>query len=149
MLYVLCRIGRDAYAISSEAVERVLPFAALKTLPGGVRGLTGLLNYQGISVPVVDLCLLLGGSPAREIAGTRLLLCPVEGLRNGRLALLVEHVSEVVRLTDADFRPAGATGDECLDAVAASGGHLIQRIEVPRILPPEVLASLDLSLEFT
>jgi len=149
MLYVLCRIGRDAYAISSEAVERVLPFASLKNLPGGVRGLTGLLNYQGISVPVVDLCLLLAGSPARELAGTRLLLCPVEGLRNGRIALLVEHVSDVARLTEEDFQPTGAAGDDCLDGVASRSGELIQRIEVPRILPPEVLASLDLSLEFT
>lgn len=147
MLYVLCRIGQDAYAISSEAVERVLPFATLKTLPGGVRGLTGLLNYQGVSIPVVDLCLLLGGTPARELAGTRLLLCPVEGLRNGRIALLVEHVSEVVRLAESDFRPSGAVGDECVDKVASNGGRLIQRIEVPTILPAEVLATLDLSLE--
>jgi chemotaxis-related protein WspB len=149
MLYVLCRIGRDAYAISSGAVERVLPFAAIKALPGGVRGLTGLLNYQGTSIPVVDLCLLLAGTPARELAGTRLLLCPVEGLRNGRIALLVEHVSDVVRLNEEDFRPAGAAGDECLGGVANRSGELIQRIEVPQILPAEVLSSLDLSLEFT
>lgn len=147
MLYVLCRIGQDAYAISSDAVERVLPFATLKALPGGARGLTGLLNYQGVSIPVVDLCLLLGGTPAREIAGTRLLLCPVEGLRNGRIALLVEGISEVVRLADADFKPSGAAGDECVEKVAARGGRLIQRIEVPAILPAEILATLDLSLE--
>jgi len=147
MLYVLCRIGQDAYAISSEAVERVLPFATLKTLPGGARGLIGLLNYQGVSIPVVDLCLLLGGAPARELAGTRLLLCPVDGLRNGRIALLVEHVSEVVRLAESDFKHSGAAGDECVDKVASSGGRLIQRIEVPAILPAEVLATLDLSLE--
>ncbi len=147
MLYVLCRIGQDAYAISSDAVERVLPFATLKALPGGARGLTGLLNYQGTSVPVVDLCLLLGGTSAREISGTRLLLCPLEGLRNGRIALLVEHVSEVIRLTEADFKPSGATGDECVEKVASNSGRLIQRIEVPAILPAEILATLDLALE--
>lgn len=148
MLYVLCRIGQDAYAISSGAVERVLPYAALKALPGSARGLVGLLNYQGVSIPVVDLCLLLAGEPARELANTRLLLCPVEGLRNGRIALLVEHVTEVTQLDDSAFRPGGAFGDECLDGVAASSsGALIQRIEVPRILPSEVLATLDLSFD--
>jgi len=147
MLYVLCRIGQDAYAISSEAVERVLPFATLKALPGGVRGLTGLLNYQGVSIPVVDLCLLFWGVPAREFAGTRLLLCPVDGLRNGRIALLVEHVSEVIRLAEGDFKPSGAAGDDCVEKVASNRGRLIQRIEVPAILPAEILATLDLSLE--
>jgi chemotaxis-related protein WspB len=147
MLYVLCRIGQDAYAISSEAVERVLPFAGLKALPGGARGVVGLLNYQGISVPVVDMCLLLAGVPARETVGTRLLLCPVEGLRNGYIALAVEHVSEVARLDEAAFHPSGAAGDPCVGQVASSGGKLIQKIHVPAILPPEVLATLDLSLE--
>jgi chemotaxis-related protein WspB len=148
MLYVLCRIGRDAYAISCGAVERVLPFAKLKALPGSERGLAGLLNYHGLAVPVVDLCLLLAGAPAREMLDTRILLCPVEGSASGRLGLLVEGVTETRRLEDADLADAGAEGDACLGRVAADGAGLIQRIEVPGILPPALLAGLGLPEEF-
>ncbi len=37
MLYVVCRIGGDAYALPARSVDKVLPFAALKPLPGAVR----------------------------------------------------------------------------------------------------------------
>ncbi len=149
MLHVLCRIGRDSYAISSEAVERVLPFASLKTLPGAARGLCGILNYQGLAVPVVDLCLVLSGMPAREFMNTRILLCPLEASPSGKLGLLVENVSETAKLDERDFQPAGAEGIECLDALAASGGSFIQRIEVPRILPPDLLKALDLPVTYS
>lgn len=149
MLHVLCRIGRDAYAISCEAVERILPFAALKALPGGERGLTGLLNYQGQAVPVVDLCLLLSGQPAREVMNTRIVLCPLEGSASGWLGLLVEGVTRTQRLEDGDFTPGGATGDACLGAVTPDEAGLLQRIEVPNVLPEGLLASLGLPREFS
>lgn len=149
MLHVLCRIGRDAYAISSGAVERILPFAALKQLPGGERGLTGLLNYQGQAVPVVDLCLLLSGRPAREVMNTRILLCPLPESPSGKLGLLVEGVTKTQHLEDADFSPGGAAGDACLGPVASDRAKLIQRIEVPRILPQGLLASLGLPEKFS
>ncbi len=148
MLHVLCRIGRDAYAISSGAVERILPFAALKALPGGERGLTGLLNYQGHAVPVVDLCLLLSGVPAREVMNTRILLCPLPESASGKLGLLVEGVTKTQRLTDSDFSPGGAEGDTCLGPVTSRAEGLVQRIEVPRILPKGLLSSLGLPEEF-
>lgn len=149
MLHVLCRIGRDAYAISSATVERILPFAALKNLPGAEHGLTGILNYQGRAVPVVDLCLLLTGSAAREILNTRILLCPFPESSSGRIGLVVEGVTEARKLEDRDFHSAGATGAPCLDDVAATPQGLIQRIELPGILPVGLLASLGLPAEIS
>ena len=148
MLHVLCRIGRDAYAISSGAVERILPFAALKALPGGERGLTGLLNYQGQAVPVVDLCLLLAGQPAREVMNTRILLCPLPESASGKLGLLVEGVTKTQHLDEGDFSTGGAEGDACMGAVTSDGEKLVQRIEVLQILPRGLLASLGLPEKF-
>lgn len=147
MLHVLCRIGRDAYAISGGIVERILPFAALKSLPGAEHGLIGILNYQGRAVPVVDLCLLLTGESAREILNTRILLCPFAESSSGRIGLVVEGVSEARKLEERDFHSAGATGAPCLDAVTSTPEGLIQRIELPGILPAGLLASLGLPAE--
>lgn len=96
---------------------------------------------------MVDLSLALIGTPARELLSTRILLCPLADSPNGRLGLLVESVSRTVQLTDSDFKPAGAAGAECLDGVAGSGAGLLQRIDVPGILPGGLLASLGLSSE--
>jgi len=142
MLYVVCRIGDDAYAVPSGAVDKVLPFAALKPLPGAVRGLAGVLNYQGRSIPVTDLGLLFRGVPAPEVFGSRILLCRVPGLLSGRLGLLVGLVEGVSTIPEESFAPAGASADPALGAVSPSGGSFIQRIELPGVLPDTVLESL-------
>lgn len=143
MLYVVCRIGDDAYALPADAVDKVLPFAALKPLPGAVRGLAGVLNYQGQPVPVVDLGLLFQGIPSPEVFGVRIVLCHAPGLRSGRLGLLAGRVDGVSAIPEESFIPAGASADPGLGDVAPSTGSFIQRIEVPGVLPDEVLAGLD------
>jgi len=146
MLHVLCRIGRDEYAITAEAVERVLPYAALKAIPGAPAGIAGLLNYRGSAVPVVDLSAALTGIPAALVFSTRILLCPLAESASGRIGLVAEQVSRTEEL-DAS-QPAGASGAECLKEICLSNGNLVQKLEVPAILPPGLLASLHLSPEF-
>lgn len=145
MLYVVCRIGDDAYALPAGAVDKVLPFAALKPLPGAVRGLAGVLNYQGQSVPVVDLGLLFQGVPTPEAFGSRIILCQAPGLRSGRLGILVECVDGVSAVPEESFTPPGASADPCLGDVAPAAGSFIQRIELPSVLPDHVLESLGWS----
>lgn len=143
MLYVVCRIGGDAYALPAVSVEKVLPFAALKPLPGAVRGLVGVLNYQGQSVPVVDLGLLFQGAPAPETFGVRIVLCQVPGLRSGRLGILVERVDGVSAIAEEAFIPAGASADPSLGDVSPVAGSFVQRIDLPSVLPDDVLENLD------
>lgn len=143
MLYVVCRYGDDAYALPAGAVDRVLPFAALKPLPGAARGLAGVLNYQGQPVPVVDLGLLFQDAPVPEVFGARIVLCHVPGLRSGRLGILAERVDGVLALPEESFVPAGASADPALGDVSPTAGSFIHRIELPSVLPDDVLASLD------
>jgi len=142
MLYVVCRIGDDAYALPAGSVDKVLPFAALKPLPGAVRGLAGVLNYQGQSVPVVDLGLLFQGKPSPETFGSRIVLCHVPGLLSQRLGVLVAMVDGVSAIPDESFLPAGASADPCLGDVSPAAGSFIQRIELPAVLPDDVLENL-------
>ncbi len=146
MLYVLCRIGRDAYAIPSALVVRILPFVALKTLPGAPVGVAGLLNFQGDSVPVVDLPLVVAGTPARAVLSTRILLCSSAETSSRLVGVILEEVSRTAKLEEKDFQPAGAKGAACLQEVSPSSEGLIQRIDIPGIFPPGILASLDLSV---
>lgn len=143
MLYVVCRIGDDAYALPATAVDKVLPYAVLKPLPGAVRGLVGVLNYQGQSVPVVDLGLLFQGVHTPEAFGSRIILCQVPGLRSGRVGILVGCVDGVSAIAEGSFISPGATADPCLGDVSPVAGSFIQRIELPSVLPDNVLESLD------
>jgi chemotaxis-related protein WspB len=146
MLHVLCRIGRDDYAIAAESIERVLPYAALKAVPGAPAGIAGLLNYHGLAVPVVDLSAALIGTPAALVLTTRILLCPLEESASGRIGLIAENVSRTEQL--ATSLPAGVTGAACLNEICLADGSLVQKLAVPAILPEGLLASLNLSPRF-
>lgn len=146
MLHVLCRIGRDEYAIAAESIERVLPYAALKAVPGAPTGIAGLLNYRGLAVPVVDLSAALTGMPSPLLLTTRILLCPLMEAASGRIGLIAEDVSRTERLGSS--QPAGAGGAACLKEICLANGSLVQKLEVPAILPEGLLASLNLSPRF-
>ncbi|MBN8708181.1 MAG: hypothetical protein BGO12_06970 [Verrucomicrobia bacterium 61-8] len=143
MHYVVCRVGDDTYALEAGTVDKVLPYAALKPLPGAVRGLVGVLNYQGQSVPVVDLGLLFQGVPTPEAFGSRIILSQVAGLRSGRLGILVGCVEGISVVPEESFISPGASADPSLGDVSPAGGSFIQRIELPSVLPDDVLESLD------
>jgi purine-binding chemotaxis protein CheW len=53
-LLLICRIAGQRYGIMADAVERILPMAALIPLPQAENGVSGLLNVHGTIVPVVD-----------------------------------------------------------------------------------------------
>lgn len=146
MLHVLCRIGRDEYAIAAGSIERVLPYAALKAVPGAPAGIAGLLNYRGSAVPVVDLSAALTGTPAAFLLTTRILLCPLAESASGRIGLIAENVYRTEDLGSS--QSAGANGAPCLREICLANGSLVQKLEIPAILPEGLLASLDLAPRF-
>ena len=74
MLFVLFQLGPDRYALEARHAIEVMPFVALKKIPGAPHGVAGLFNYRGRPVPAVDLCELTLGQPARERLSTRIIV---------------------------------------------------------------------------
>jgi chemotaxis signal transduction protein len=54
-LLLIVRVGAQRLALPVAAVERVLPMAALVSLPDSPPGVAGLLGLSGELLPVVDL----------------------------------------------------------------------------------------------
>jgi purine-binding chemotaxis protein CheW len=90
---VVWRLGAQRYALPLAVVERVLPAAEVTPLPGAPEVVTGILNFQGRIVPVVDLRRRLG-QPQREL----LLADQIVLARTARrvLAFAVDSVQDVV-----------------------------------------------------
>jgi len=82
-------------AIYLDYIERVLPLAALQPVPGAPNHLAGILNYRGLSLPVVDLGAWLGvaGKEPYHI-DTPMLLCS-DG--QTRIGFVVNEVMQIER----------------------------------------------------
>lgn len=106
MLMLLFYCGSACYALDCEPIIEIFPRITLKPLPG-VKDhpcLSGLLNYGGKPVPVVDLCLLLEKRPCSDSMHTRLIL--VE-FNQHLLALMAEKVTETAHLEKKMFVESG------------------------------------------
>lgn len=140
MVYLLFQIGADRYVLGAARIATVEPLVRLKRIPGAAAGVAGVFDYHGAPVPVVDLSAMALGSRAPESMSTRIIVVHYEGERI--LGLLAEKVVETAEFAEADFREPGVTGAPYLGPVAVAASGIVQRVELERLLSPEVRDAL-------
>jgi chemotaxis-related protein WspB len=145
MLFVLFHLGPDRYAIDAGMVAEILPLVGIKSLPQAPRAVSGVFNFHGSPVPVVDLSRLALGRPSRGRLSTRIILVryPTEGGER-LLGLLAEKATETLRRDPADFVSSGVADDQApyLGPVMADDRGIVQWIDVKTLLPPSITAVL-------
>lgn len=146
MQFLVFHLGKDRYGLSTRHVTRVLPLMELKQIPGAPVYVSGLMNFHGASVPVIDACALAGGAPCALHFDTRILL--VEYLSDEtwqRLGLIVEQVAGVRDIDPGAFTESGVSNGNApfLGKVTASDGGLLQLIDVGHLLTAEARAILS------
>src|SRR5262245_41247437 len=139
MLFLICELGRDRYAVDARQVAEILPLVGVKQLPQAPPAVAGLLNYRGAPVPVIDLSPLTLGRAAAPRLSTRIVLIHY-GADRHLLGLIAERATEVLRRNESDFVPSGVVNDEAsyLGPVATDGRGLVQRLDLERLLPDAV-----------
>jgi purine-binding chemotaxis protein CheW len=101
-------VGPEEYAVDIMRVEEILPPQRLTPIRGAPPFIEGVIHLRGSIIPVVDLRKrLLGGEAPPSTPKTRLLVC---WLGRRRVALVVDRVSEVVRMRRSEIKPAPAIG---------------------------------------
>jgi len=98
------QVGGQRYALSCRQVLEVVPLAHVRPLPTAPPHLVGVMVYRGASVPVIDLCILLIGTPATVRLSTRIIVASHEGRT---LGLIGEHVTEVVEIDEHHLEDPG------------------------------------------
>lgn len=131
MLFLLFRIGEGSFALATEGVVEVVPLLELKSMRHGPAGVSGLLEYRGRFIPVVDLSMLELGRPAQRRLSTRIIVMRRPG-DGGLVGLVVERATETLKLDPAEFAPF-AKGPE----------GLVQRVDLESLVPATLLASLS------
>ena len=105
MLLVLFNIGVERFALSCHAVVEILPFLRLKEASPRCKEISGLINYRGRPLPVLDLRRHFAGSPCCQGLSSRIIVVNYQderalGRRERYLGLLAEKVTETVVAAD-------------------------------------------------
>jgi chemotaxis-related protein WspB len=128
------------YATPSAAVVEVIPMVQSRPMPGSEPWLTGLFDYRGELLPLLDSSRLLGHDASNVRMSSRILVIRVgdeTDESSERVGLIVEHVLGAERLDFEDATahpPAPAAGIEFLGPVALTPSGTVQ-LTVPARLP--------------
>lgn len=137
MLVVCCRVGDSAWGFDARDVETIVPSVGLRPVPAAPAAVAGLLRLHGSLVPVLDLGVLSGGAPCRDLLGTRILV-----LRRARgpLGLRAERVVDTLEIDPADLArsPIDSPDAPWVGAIVPGDTGLVQLVHPERLLPPEI-----------
>jgi len=140
MLFLLFELGKDRYALDVRQIAEVLPLLGVKQIPKAPQAMTGLFNYRGVPVPVIDLSQLTLGRPSARRLSTRIVLVhyPDDTGRTHLLGLIAERATQTARHERSAFVASGVTnaGAPYLGPVVTDARGLLQWIDVRTLLPP-------------
>lgn len=150
-LFAQFQVGAARYVVPARRIVRILPHCGIRSIPGAPQSIVGALTRGTTLIPVVDLSLLALGRASVACLSTRILLVhPGVNAANARLlAVIVEGLTGMVHLDEENFHSSGMRAERApyLGSVATQGEQLLQRIDLDKLLPPEVLSNLYDALE--
>ena len=141
MLFMQFKINDDRYVIEAKDIIEIVPFANLKRIPKAPPYVAGLLNYRGDTVPVIDVCFLMGEKLCELKLSSRIALVNYKD-DDGKLVcigLLIEHLTETVRFDEKDFSDSGVNlkDNPYLGKIVIDGNCIVQMVNIRKIIPEE------------
>jgi purine-binding chemotaxis protein CheW len=144
--YLAFFLDQECYGIPITMVREIVRVPALTEVPRSGPDLLGVINLRGEVLPVYDLKLRLRlqSSPSKVAGpegaleaiprGARVLV--IRGGDLGDVGVLVDGVSEVVRLPDGELEPApaGTTERDCIIGLGRRGDQLCILLDLERAL---------------
>ena len=102
---ILLRLGSSRYTVSMTDVAEVIALPPVTRIPGSPPFLTGVANWRGRMLPVIDVRPLLGAPVVPLASSARLVVVQAEALTAGLVAEGVPGVYDV-SLLDAGPPPS-------------------------------------------
>jgi purine-binding chemotaxis protein CheW len=123
--YLSFRLGSEEYGLDILQVQEIRSYEEPTRMANAPRYVKGVVNLRGVIVPLVDLRLKLGLS---EVPYDSLTVVVVLNVARRTIGMVVDSVSDVVRLDAARIKPVPALGHSLGGDFASGIGSLDQRM---------------------
>lgn len=141
MLLVKFKIGNEFYAINTDDVIEIIPAITFRPIPGTPSFFSGIFDYRGQIIPVIDLSQLTIHSPCAIRLSTRIILLnfPYK-TEKAILGIMAEDVTDVIDLEESCFQDTGISSEHSpyLGPVAEYDGTFVQLIHIEKLLSIDV-----------
>lgn len=141
MLLIKFKIGNEYYALDTNEVIEIIPAITLRPIPGTPDFFAGIFDYRGQIVPVIDITQLTINKPSVMRLSTRIVLLnfPFQE-KNMILGLMVEDLTDVVEIDEANFQDTGIASEKAqyLGAICEYENSFIQLVQMEKLFSQDI-----------
>ena len=145
MLFLIFKIDDEKYAIPAKQVAEIIDLVKFTKIPQSPDFVSGLMNYRGNVLPVIDLPNLFLKRVFKPMLSTRIVLMNfIIKKHTFVLGIIVENLTETIMFEKKDIKKSGLNFDfiPYLGKVISNNGEIIHLLEIEKVLPEELKASL-------
>jgi purine-binding chemotaxis protein CheW len=128
-------LGNEEYGVDILKVQEIRGYEKVTPIPKAPDYLKGVVNLRGVIVPVIDLRIKFGLAEPRYDSFTVVVILRIAARVIG---IVVDGVSDVVRLAAADVKPAPQLGSlvdsTFLAGLATQNERMILLMDIERFL---------------
>ena len=145
--YLTFLLSGEMYAVGILNVKEIIEYGSLTEIPMMPAFIRGVINLRGAVVPVIDLSARFGGRTTESSRRTCIVIIELahEDERHD-IGIVVDAVSEVLEVSDADIEPAPSFGAKIrADFIAGMGkigGKFVIILDIQKVLSVDEIATL-------
>src|SRR3954466_10863991 len=117
--YLTFQLGNEEYGISINNVIEIVGILRITSVPEMPNYIKGMINLRGKVIPVMDVRLRFNLPPLEYGERTCVIVTKIQSMLVG---LIVDTVSEVVRIPESDVEPSSALGGRTATSFIAGIG---------------------------
>ena len=129
------RLGQEEYGVEITKVQEIILMGEITRVPQTPEYIKGLINLRSTVIPIVDLRLRFGLDQEQLTDDTRIM---VVNVANKTIGIIVDAVSEVLRISDEQIAPPPPTvaglGREYLTGLVKLENRLLILLDIDKIL---------------
>jgi purine-binding chemotaxis protein CheW len=135
-------LGEEVFGMDIRTVREIIQVGPMTTVPLMPTFVRGIINLRGAVVPVIDLHVRFGRTPARVTKKTCIVIFDAQrGSERVELGLLVDAVSEVIDIAGQDIETPPDFGTAVRRDFIRGMGRVGQRFVI--VLDPDRAFDID------
>ncbi|MBO8126058.1 MAG: chemotaxis protein CheW [Firmicutes bacterium] len=133
---VVFKLNDEEYGVPVQNVQEIIRMTQITKIPKTPKHVTGVINRRGDIIPIVDLKNFFELETSDADDDTRIVVVEVG---DKILGVIVDHVSEVLRLPEDAIEPPPRLSERAEAAyfagIGKQGDRLIMLLDLPKIVP--------------
>jgi purine-binding chemotaxis protein CheW len=145
--YLTFLVGGETFALAIASIKEIIEHRKPTDVPMMPAFMRGVINLRGHVVPVIDLSVRFGRAPIEVARRTCIVILEVEQEGEAHeVGAMVDSVSAVLEISDADIEPAPSFGAKLradfIGGMGKVGEKFVIILDIGKVLSIEELTNL-------